>query len=146
MQLSLVLLLSLLFNSNSIYVIYLRKCNYNDEYMISRLQYQYDIEHYPIYCNSNTNKFDLNNIEHMRINLEQDWGICEYDYKYEYINNYNKHNKLIEDIWYNYGSCTNMTMFEYYNKTLELFYWYKHKFYDCVYNNFECKHIFNKLI
>ena len=137
-----ILLIFQIYLSNSIYILYLRKCNILEPYMLSYLRYQYDSKHYPQFCNYN-DKFDVNKIKHMEINLEMDWYICDYDYINENLTKYEKHYKYLESIWYDFGTCSNMDQYHYFNKTFELFYWYKERFYDCSLGNFHCQQLFN---
>ena len=138
MKYILILILINLFFTSSIYVLYLKKCNDNSNYIIDFLRYQYDIKHYPIYCN---NKFEYNNIKYMSYNLNHDFNNC---------NHLNKKNTIKDNILYwkyiynMYGSCSNFENYEYFNKTLQLF--YKHNKlinnYNCIHNNY-CKIVFN---
>ena len=111
--------------------------------MISFLRYQYDYKHYPQFCNYNNNQFSENDIEYMRINLELDYGLCDYDLKYTNLTKYDTHTLYLENIWYDFGSCTNMNIYDYFNKTLVLFYQNRKKMYNCYYDDYTCKQYFN---
>ena len=116
-------LISNLIFSNAIYYLYLHKCNPNSDFTIEFLRKQYDDKHYPIYCNKN---YEYNNIKYMKYNLNHDFIDCD-----------NKKNNLnyLENIWNLYGSCTDLDNYNYFNKSLVLFYNYSK-----LLNHYNCKH------
>tara|TARA_B100001094_G_C18034599_1_gene721851 strand:+ start:506 stop:922 length:417 start_codon:yes stop_codon:yes gene_type:complete len=109
---------------NSFFYLYLEKCNTNSDFSIDFLRYQYDDKHYPIYCNK---KFEFNNIKYMYYNLKYDLIDCEK----KKIN----YNDYLKNIWDLYGSCSNLDNYNYFNKTLTLFYRD-----NKLLNNYNCKH------
>ena len=90
----------------------------NDEYNIHGLWPQYNVNNYPSYCEN------VNYVIPQAILL----GLME-----KYWNGCN--NKLWEHEWIKHGSCVhkynNITEFDYFNKTIEIFLKYKNKIKDC---------------
>ena len=115
------LIINLIF-SNAYYYLYMHKCNPYADFTIEFLRKQYDDKHYNVYCNED---FEYNNIKFMQYNLNHDFIDC------------NNKNNL--DYWksiYNfYGSCSNLDTYDYFNKSLVLFYKYHN-----LLNNYNCKH------
>lgn len=112
-----------------LYKLNIKRCSEYDDYSINYLRYQYDYKHYPQFCNYNSNNFNIKNIEYLRYGLENYWYDCNY------INDENNIN-LWENMWYDYGSCTDLNQYEYFNKTMILFYNVKKTNYNCYYYNY----------
>ncbi len=118
-----------------IYKLNIVRCNDNDNYSINYLRYQYDYKHYPQFCDYNNNKFELNNIEYLLYSLEYYWSGCNYEKK---IN-------LWEDMWYDFGTCSGVNQYNYFNKTMILFYNLEDKYKNCFYYNYVeyCNYYYN---
>ena len=130
-------LLFLLILNSYVYGIYklnIHICNNYNDYSINYLRYQYDYKHYPLFCDYKNNKFEFNNIKYLGFNLERYWSACN-DENLDRIS-YNKKNlNLWKNIWYYYGSCTNLDEYNYFNKTMFLFENINKKKENCYYNN-----------
>ena len=124
-----------------IYKLNIKKCNEYDDYSINYLRYEYDYKgHYPKFCDYNNKKFDLNNIEYLAYGLENYWYNCNNMDK----KNYNENNiKLWENMWYDYGSCTDLNQYEYFNKTMILFYNIEKKYENCYYGGQYCDYYYD---
>lgn len=137
------LLLLLLQFTQSIFVLYTRKCPHDNNFMISYLRYQYDMKHYPQFCKYD-NLLDLREIDYMFYNFDIDMNICKHELLLDdNLPEDHKKYKYIENIWYNYGSCTKLEPYYYFNYTFRLFYKYHSKFKNCHEIQKNCKYIFN---
>lgn len=110
---------------DAFYYLYLHKCDSKQHFTIEYLRYQYDNKHYPMFCNNQ--KFILQNIKYMQHNLN-----------YDFIDCYKKNKLYWENIWNMYGSCTDLDIYNYFNKSLILFYKYNNllNHYNCVHDKY----------
>ena len=121
----------------------IKKCNIDDYYSIDYLRYQYDYKHYPQFCNFNYNIFDTNSVDFMKFSLEKFWFPCDNEYKINNISTNDRFYMLWKDIWFDYGSCSNFNQYEYFNKSLILYYNFKKYFKKCYYNDYYCEQYFD---
>ena len=138
------LLLFLVSYVYGIYKLNIIRCNGYDDYSINYLRYQYDYKHYPQLCDYNNNKFEFNNIEYLGYSLERYWSACNNE-KLD-IKSYNQKTiNLWENMWYDFGSCSNLNQYDYFNKSMILFYNLNHKYKNCFYYNYVeyCNYYYN---
>ena len=103
-----------------IYKLNVVRCDGYDDYSINYLRYQYDYKHYPQFCDYNNNKFEFNNIEYLGYSLERYWSACNSEYLD--IKSYNqKKINLWKNMWYDFGSCSNLNQYDYFNKSMIYF-------------------------
>ena len=143
----LLFLLSLLILVSYVYGIYklnIIRCNECENYSINYLRYQYDFKHYPLYCDYNNNKFEFNNIEYLGFTLEIYWSACNNENLDSRLHN-QKNLNLWENMWYNYGSCSNLNQYDYFNKSMILFENLDNKYENCFYYKYieYCNYYYN---
>jgi ribonuclease T2 len=92
------------------YFLAVQKCHENSNYTIHGLWIDYNKGGYPEFCD--LTKFDINELNNIRVELDKYWISC-----------YDNNEKLWEHEWQKHGTCfnTNMSLFFYFNKTLELY-------------------------
>lgn len=141
----LIFFLYFLVNSTfGLYKLSIRKCDPSDNYSINYLRYQYDYKHYPQFCNYN-NKFDEKNIDFMKYSLEKFWYHCDYEYNNLNISDIDKNIIFWKDIWYDYGTCSKLEQYNYFNLSLILFYNYKPIFKKCYFDDQYCEHFYDNI-
>ena len=99
------------------YILALQKCSHSSDYTIHGLWVDYTRGGYPEFCRNIP--FDEKTIEPLRSQLDTFWPSC-----------YNGPNKgLWKHEWLKHGTCfnPNITLYDYFNSTLELYHKYKHK-------------------
>lgn len=126
---------------NGEYYLYLKKCDFSERHSVAFLRYQYDEIHYPQYC-PNEYTFDENYITTMLYNLDMDWFSCD-SYINDNITKFDKNLLYWKSIWLDFGTCTHLSPYYYFNRTLQIFYWWESKFYDCHNDNVNCKQKFD---
>ena len=127
-----------------IYKLNIVRCNGYDDFSINYLRYQYDYKHYPQFCDYNNNKFEFNNIEYLGYSLERYWSACNNENLD--IKSYNQKTiNLWENVWYDFGSCSNLNQYDYFNKSMILFYNLNHKYNNCFYYDYVeyCNYYYN---
>jgi len=129
-------------NTFGLYKLNVKKCNEYDDYSINYFRYQYDINHYPQFCNYNNKQYNFYNIENIAYSLERFWYSCNNENLDIY--SYNQKNlQLWENMWYNFGSCSGFSQYRYFNISMLLFYNYKPKFQNCYYDKSYCDYYYD---
>lgn len=107
------------------YFLAIQKCNKNSNHTIHGLWIDYTKGGYPEFCN--ITRFDVNELNGIKKDLDKFWPSC-----------YDKNEGLWEHEWQKHGTCfnTKMSLFFYFNKTLELYKTNIDKVYSC--NQKEC--------
>ena len=107
------------------YFLALQKCTPNSNYTIHGLWIDYYRGGYPQNCNL-SNKFYLNQLEPIKKDLNSYWYSCS-----DNSESFWKHE------WLKHGTCfyPKLNVFNYFNKTLNLFFINQIKIKDCKYKN-----------
>ena len=142
---SLFIILLIINLTSGLFKLSVRKCTPNDDYSINYLRYQYDYKHYPQFCDYNNKHFDEKNIEYMKYSLDRFWYPCDYEYNNLNISFFDKNIHFWKNIWYDYGSCSKLDQYDYFNTSLVLFYNYKSIFKNCYFEDQYCEHYYENI-